>query len=233
MKIALLTQRDPFFVDTFLRSFDKSGIQYELVCFPNFNGGVVAGFKKALALYGYLGVIKLIYLRLTKFRKPNLVNCRKITYIKNIELKDSLLKEFSKYDVVCSVSAPCKINTSLFDEKTQLINIHCGALPKYAGMMPIFWQLYNSEKSIIVSLHEMAAEIDTGKLYTTRELQVTGSLFHMSVEAKKLSAEMLVRFLSQVDMYRVGEPQSEEITALNKFPSEDEVRQLSKRKRLI
>lgn len=44
------------------------------------------------------------------------------------------------------------------------INIHCGYLPKYRGAPPVFWELYNGESTVGVSIHRVVAEVDRGAI---------------------------------------------------------------------
>ena len=53
--IFIITQRDPFFIDSFLEEFDKFDIPYTVLDLPSFNKGFGAGLKKALLLYGFIG----------------------------------------------------------------------------------------------------------------------------------------------------------------------------------
>ena len=45
-----------------------------------------------------------------------------------------------------------------------MVNIHHGKLPDYRGMPPGFWELYNSELSAGVTLHQVAAQLDAGDI---------------------------------------------------------------------
>ena len=44
------------------------------------------------------------------------------------------------------------------------LNIHCGPLPKYAGLNALFWTMYFKEKYVSVSIHIMNEKYDSGKI---------------------------------------------------------------------
>ena len=59
---------------------------------------------------------------------------------------NSYINNLKQGDFLLSLSAPGLIDTDQIPLGVNAINIHSGALPKYAGMMPIFWQLLDEEK---------------------------------------------------------------------------------------
>jgi len=42
------------------------------------------------------------------------------------------------------------------------INLHSGKVPEYRGAAPAFWELYNGESEVGVTIHRVAAEVDAG-----------------------------------------------------------------------
>ena len=44
------------------------------------------------------------------------------------------------------------------------INLHCSILPKYAGLLPSFWTIYNKEEKIGSTVHYMDDKIDNGAI---------------------------------------------------------------------
>lgn len=233
MKILFLTQRDPFFTDTFFREFDKFNIEYSIIDLPNFNTGKLSGALKALRLYGYLGFLKLIVMWIIKYRKTKLKNLKICKSINLTDLKTEV-QNFTDHEIVCSISAPSKIDINIFSEDKTLVNIHCGKLPRYAGMMPIFWQLYNDERHIIITLHQMAKEIDTGRVVSMESFTPCASLFDTSVQAKKKSARLLFESLNNLtDGYHHKNQDPEKPVKLNKFPNKQHIKALKKKIKLV
>jgi methionyl-tRNA formyltransferase len=44
------------------------------------------------------------------------------------------------------------------------INLHCGKLPDYRGAPPAFWELYNGEREVGVTVHRVSAKLDEGPI---------------------------------------------------------------------
>jgi folate-dependent phosphoribosylglycinamide formyltransferase PurN len=42
------------------------------------------------------------------------------------------------------------------------INLHSGKAPQYRGAAPAFWELYNGETEVGITIHRVAAELDAG-----------------------------------------------------------------------
>lgn len=50
------------------------------------------------------------------------------------------------------------------------INIHQGLAPYYRGGPPVFWELYNGEREIGVTVHFVESKVDTGEIITQETL---------------------------------------------------------------
>jgi methionyl-tRNA formyltransferase len=44
------------------------------------------------------------------------------------------------------------------------VNLHCGRLPQYRGAPPAFWELYEGERDIGVTVHRVTAQVDAGPI---------------------------------------------------------------------
>lgn len=44
------------------------------------------------------------------------------------------------------------------------INLHSGKAPEYRGSAPAFWELYNGESSVGITIHRVAAALDAGTI---------------------------------------------------------------------
>jgi methionyl-tRNA formyltransferase len=44
------------------------------------------------------------------------------------------------------------------------LNLHCGKLPEYRGAPPGFWELYNGEPQVGVTVHRVTAKLDEGPI---------------------------------------------------------------------
>lgn len=228
-KLLIITQRDPFFIDSFLQELNHDN-EVIILDLPNFNKGKIWAIKRALDLYGFEGFIKLIFERIriffTKRKKINSIKIHKTSdmnsYINNLKQGDFLL----------SLSAPGLIDTDQIPLGVNAINIHSGALPKYAGMMPIFWQLLDDKNSITLTFHELAKAIDTGAIYLEKEIKFEQSLFKTSVKAKKIAAKVFSEYFL-TNNFKILRYQNSESHRLNKFPEYNDVCQLRKKIKLI
>lgn len=229
-KLLIITQRDPFFIDSFLRNLEvNKDIDIEILDLPNFNKGKLWALKRAYELYGFFGTIKLISIRARQFFTNN--------YISSISLKRSedlnkYLSALSSNDLVLSLSAPSIIDVKKIPKSVKAINIHSGRLPDYAGMMPIFWQLMNDEKFLTLTFHELAENIDTGDIYHEEHIPTEDSLFELSVKAKIMAAKIFSsKFIN--GSYETIKKQNSTRHKLNKFPLKHEILELRKKKKFI
>lgn len=95
--------------------------------------------------------------------------CRKhkISLI-SIDSKDHELDDFPECDFIIEVSWRYFIPQNIV-KKTRIaaFGIHRGKLPEYAGAEPIKQALNNNENEIILSAHNLNAEIDKGEIFET------------------------------------------------------------------
>ena len=231
--IHIITQRDPFFVDEFLREFNKSDIGYTIYNLPNFNGGKFKGLLKARSLYGNLGLIKLILLYLFKYWKTDLSNLEEQINLKDVEQLNEMFKSLDKTDIVLSLSAPVRIDIQHIPKSVTKLNFHCGKLPKYAGMMPIFWQLFAKEDEIVITAHDLADEIDTGEIYAELSFKAQGSLFQISQKAKRHTADLFVDLIKNPEKLKRIKVAERKNISLTKFPTRQEARKLRRERKLI
>lgn len=230
--IYIITQRDPFFIDAFLWRFDKFGVPYKVLDLPSFNKGFYSGLKRAFNLYGSWGFVKLVLYYLRKRSSFKLDHMVDSSVYPNIEGAMAYLNSINDQDIILSLSAPCRIPVERFPEKIRKFNIHCGKLPEYAGMMPIFWQMLDGKENITITIHDLADEIDTGGIIVESEMMIGHSLFITSVKAKEKSAELFHDLLdSEVDY--VTQIPSIKGVKLTKFPLKNDVQRLKNRMRLI
>ncbi len=48
------------------------------------------------------------------------------------------------------------------------INLHQGLAPRYRGGPPVFWELFNGEKEVGITVHFVASKVDTGNIILQR-----------------------------------------------------------------
>ncbi len=229
--IIIITQKDPFFTSAFLSKFDKYNLPYSIINMPNFNKGFLWGLKRAYNLYG-LGIIKLIFLGIFNKLSFKLKNCIKTYNVKSSDEIDKILDEYNNTGVILSLSAPSRLPIERYNENFELLNIHCGKLPKYAGMMPIFWQILDGSRYITITLHDMGKKIDTGKILIEKKVNVGKTLFDTSVAAKKISADIFYNWIRYPEK-KMNYIKNNEVIKLNKFPDKKDINKFKKNFKLI
>jgi len=45
------------------------------------------------------------------------------------------------------------------------VNLHSGKVPEYRGAAPAFWELYNGEVEVGITIHEVTARLDAGQVH--------------------------------------------------------------------
>jgi len=110
---------------------------------------------------------KLLYL--TPQAKNLLFRFKKENWVSAVEERLHSLKP----DGVFVITFPYQIPKDLLILPTYgFFNFHFGALPKYAGDHPIFWQIKNREQQATVTVHRMDEHIDTGPILLKKSFPI-------------------------------------------------------------
>jgi len=136
-------------------------------------------------------------------------------------------------DVIVSVAAPEIFKKGILGAaRLGCINIHCGRLPIYRGMMPNFWQLLHGEQSATLTVHEMVPKLDAGGVIQTREfpLKEQDCLDRVIVGTKQESARLMIEVLEK---YLNGSVETTPLDMTNKqyfrFPQPKDVKNFRKK----
>ena len=78
--------------------------------------------------------------------------------------------------------------------KKGCINLHCSLLPKYSGILPSFWTLYNDEKETGATVHYMDDEIDNGDILGQKSVKILKSdtMFDIIKRTKEIGGNLMV-----------------------------------------
>lgn len=106
-----------------------------------------------------------------------------------------------------------------------IINCHGALLPKYRGLMPSFWTLANDEQEGGVTVHFVAAKLDSGPIVVQRRYRIHkhDSLEDVMARSKDLAAEAIidaVRLIETGDPPMLPNPE-EEATSFSMPTAED------------
>lgn len=125
-----------------------------------------------------------------------------LRHIRNINSKDSLNKiKIMNPDLIVSYSAPCIFSKELLDiPKLGAINLHCSMLPKYSGIMPSFWVLYNNESKTGVTVHYMDDKIDNGKIIEQASVKIEKniSIFQLINTTKDIGGDLVCKVVKNI-----------------------------------
>ncbi|KXK27448.1 MAG: Bifunctional polymyxin resistance protein ArnA [candidate division WS6 bacterium OLB20] len=189
MKVIILSQNDPLYTHFFFKRFVKEyAHQFDLQAVY-----LLAPMKDSLAdlvrrtweFYGPADFVRvgLQYARIKlreKLGHPvtphNLLKKHGIAVeqIASVNSRSFLARvREHKPDVIVSVSCPQIFRQDLLSiPSTAALNIHSGKLPAYKGLFPNFWQMLNGESTSTVTIHEMVAKVDEGRIISETEIPI-------------------------------------------------------------
>jgi methionyl-tRNA formyltransferase len=122
-------------------------------------------------------------------------------------------------DLIVSFSAPCVFKNELLGlPKYGCINLHCSLLPKYAGLLPSFWALYDNADSIGATVHQMDDKIDNGAILGQIKIPrpAEPSMFCVIKATKRAGGHLMVSVISDI-LAGNSEPQANKINPKDYF----------------
>jgi len=245
MRIIILTQEENLYLP---KSFAMVCREFprEVVCIVSSpamstHGGAVKGFVKHFRLFGLTGTWIMVSriaraklkARLTTpaYNGPfhsikQVANAFEIPYhyvpkINSLEFHDVLEKY--KPDLLVSISCPQIIGKKIRDRIPMgCINVHGAPLPKYRGLMPVFWVLRNGETKTAASVHDLMSKLDDGNILLQKEVPITPQdTWDTLVQKTKVAgAKALVEAIKQIQGGTVQrKPNREENATYYSFPT--------------
>jgi methionyl-tRNA formyltransferase len=136
-------------------------------------------------------------------------------------------------DVLVSVAAPQIIKTPLIQApRRACINIHNGTLPRYRGMLPNFWQMYDGNRTVGTTVHRINEGIDDGAILAQQETELLPdeSLDGVIRRTKRKGAAVVLTVLRQIRDGTVSEkPNNREEGSYSGFPTRKDVAEFRRR----
>jgi len=181
MRIYFLLVDEPFYtpacVEPLLERFGSSIV----------GAGFPAGFvdrkrvKSTVALYGVIGTaVRTARMAWASFRGGVVRRLFAAHHVPVQDVADVNAPEFLDHlrrlnvDLVVSLNTPQKLKRPLLTLPTHgCINVHFGMLPRYRGILPIFYALMNGESSFGVTVHVMDEKLDNGDIVAQRAVPIT------------------------------------------------------------
>lgn len=256
MNIIFITQEDPFYLPNFFKmffnNFSIDGVNIKGIVILNtlnknslyklakqmyyFYG--LKDFIKMGISYSYKKVMNFLYIKKIKSSKEgNFYSIRhiaeaygiKVMYVNNVNNYNFLehLKKM-KIDLIISVAASQKFYNELLNLPTWgCINIHSSPLPKYRGMMPNFWVLYNKEEETAVTIFKMNENLDDGEIILQKKVKIVNNetLDSLIIKTKKLSVKMLIEVIRRIKESTIMlKPNDRSKASYYSFPTKEQVR---------
>ncbi|MGH8195595.1 MAG: methionyl-tRNA formyltransferase [Woeseiaceae bacterium] len=135
--------------------------------------------------------------------------------------------------VVVSVAAPQIIKTPLIQApRLACINIHNGTLPRYRGMLPNFWQMYDGNRTVGTTVHRINEGIDDGAILLQEESELLpdDSLDAVIRRTKRKGAAAVLKVLRQLrDGTATEKPNKREDSSYFSFPTRADVVEFRRR----
>lgn len=223
MKIFIITQEDSFVIPKNIQLLAEAD-------FTNLIGGCVIKSKNSISEkkklfiknFGFMQVFKMGFILILNkvlnlfdslFGFELLKNKKSVKAIflqKNLKYFEennvnekkfiSKLNSFN-LDLIVSFSAPGIFKSELLNlPKYGCINLHCSLLPKYSGILPSFWALYNDEKVTGASVHYMDDKIDNGDILGQKSVEIlkTDSMFDIIKKTKRIGGSLMVDVIHNI-----------------------------------
>jgi methionyl-tRNA formyltransferase len=256
MKIEFLTAEDPFYVLPFFEEFLRhySG-EFEITqvscCRAMGKRSRWQLLRELKWLYGMPGLGKLLFhaaiakgmALLPRGRKASryysIAQLAKAYGIKYERVGSPNQPEFTgglqqrAAELLISVACPYILKEKVLSIPPRgCINIHHAPLPRYKGMMPTFWQLFNGEQQLGVTIHYMSARVDEGDALLQDSLAVTpGESLHESIRrSKRHGAHCMAKVLRNIELNQaVALPMDHTQGSYFTFPRREEALEFRRR----
>ena len=256
MRIEFLTDDNPLYVLPFFEEFLRHyGAEFEVMlvssCRPMGRRSRGRLLKELAYLYGPWGIARILVrwatARLlgvlprsrgaTRYHTLHqLCRAYSIPFVRIGNPNDPRLVSGAKKrraDLLVSIACPYILKEPLLTApRLGCINLHHAPLPRYKGMMPTFWQMYQGEKKVGVTIHYMNTKIDEGAALVQGELEIQPgeTLDHLIRRSKRYGAHCMAQVLrgmasqSQTTV-TIGKSKESYFT----FPTVEEVREFRRR----
>ncbi|HSX09831.1 MAG TPA: formyltransferase family protein [Candidatus Saccharimonadales bacterium] len=156
-----------------------------------------------------------------------------LTEMFNVNSQEHLayLKE-KKIDIIVSSNGQIFKNELLALPKIACINRHTALLPKYGGVLPVFWAMMNNEKYFGVSIHVMTKKIDEGDIIYQEKIEFKHgvSLFKNYLKGFDRSGSTTLKALDYLAKNKVMKKYTKKEATYFTFPTFTQMRDFRKEK---
>ena len=222
MRIALVAQEDPFYLPPAVLAICRARRPdfAAIVAQRSFNEKLHHTARRLHEFYGPLDFSRLVFRyaraktlgRLSRSRPYSVKSVARMLDIplytpQRINAPEFLqtLADEIRPDLILSIAASEIFKPELLSiPPLGCINLHSAPLPKYQGMMPVFWTMYHGESEGCVTVHHMAEKLDAGDIILQRPVSVgpSDSLEDMMIRCKEVGVAAV---LEAIDLIERGE----------------------------
>jgi methionyl-tRNA formyltransferase len=245
LRVHVITEDDPLYVirffDVFLSEYPRDAIDVVGITIARpFRESSIATARRMMRFYGAFEFARVVgQFAAAKARRRSIASLARRHGVPVVPTPSVNEADFVRrlaeedLDVILSVAAPEIFRPPLLSvPRIAAINLHSGRLPDYRGMMPTFWQMLNGEDVVTVTVHEMAPELDGGRILGTAECPVheRDSLHRMMELAKVEGARLVIRTLQAIASAAVS-PEDIDVAhgTYRSFPAPEDVRRFRAR----
>ena len=221
MRVALLTQDDPFYlaesIAEFIGKIEDSNheLVVSIVSSASPYGKSESFFKKSLKTFRTFGInffthysitfiVRKFFLRRSVVKELNKKNIK--TWILgdslNTDININKLKEFDLDIIVIIAGNQILRSEVLKAPRLGVINAHSSLLPEYRGLMPTFWVLQHNEKQTGVTVFFLTEGIDDGAIINQQIIEITRDMTHreLVIKSKEVANKLLIEALNSIEM---------------------------------
>jgi hypothetical protein len=138
-------------------------------------------------ILGATGLGRLLWKRLSKRSRSLADYCaeKRLPYLRASDINSPEVLEFCarlEVDVIVSLVLAQRVKRELLS-RYPAINVHFADLPHYRGIFPVFWALSQGAQRVGISVHEIIAEFDKGRVIARAYSDTTTRDFLGTMEA--------------------------------------------------
>ena len=132
-------------------------------------------------------------------------------------------------DLVVSLNCPQKLTKGILTQPAHgCVNVHFGKLPRYRGILPIFYAVLNGDSAFGVTVHMMDEQLDSGDIVAQRDVAIGpgDSLETLYPKGFAAASELLDEVLGAFDAGRVElRPNRESEKTYYSYPTRQMIRE--------
>lgn len=130
-------------------------------------------------------------------------------------------------DIIISIASNQIFRKQLLElPSTACLNLHTSMLPKYRGLMPLFWAMSNDDTEVGVTVFEMDEGLDSGPIVRQSELPIADYSMHGLIKQTKYLGMLLIA--RALEDYRKGNvtyaPNDATQATRVKFPTKEDAK---------